>query len=183
MGHEQLTRLLLERQNELRSYRNRLLGGLSSIDTVLSEEALGDPSTWVDAGYTLQQLERLLDELRKDVGRVQRRLGVELCRRILDMQERGGTERGAPMVRGTMASAKATPKITPRLPRSDSPEYAALLHALGVSDGRVIAARVLQVHFKYLSDYLDNLAESGAELPVEVETATEEKVTYYGKRN
>lgn len=129
-----------------------------------------------DLGYIQRDMERRLDELRKECKARQEGIGRLLCLAIVS---RFGRDSSTELIaRGVLAIASPDVKKKPIMPKKGTPEYTELLTYFGMTDQRLIDSGSVSLHYMHLSAHITQLAEEGKNPPACLRTETEPRVTY-----
>jgi hypothetical protein len=131
-----------------------------------------DEGPLCDLGWTQRELERKLDDSRKECGAQQRRVGSVLCEMIM---ERFQQENSTHPARGLLATASPSVKHRPTIPKKGTPEYEFVLRKMGVPD-EIARYGCLQIHYEHASKYLEELGDKAP-----LKSNVELRVTYRKK--
>lgn len=114
--------------------------------------------TKVDVCFFYREVEDLLDEMRKECLARREKVSLALGAEIVQAAIAAGSTDTTCV--GNFATAKVDIKTLPVMPKRNTPEYQALLRAMGVAD-EIVDAGVLEPHFVRLGDYLTTKAGAG----------------------
>lgn len=161
----------------LEKWRNSLHELHYSMD--LQDLVQVDDGDLVDMGIMEREMERILDELRKECGHRQKKLAKVIGERGSKKALQGSD----PMLRGKRGSASPVVRNRPVVPKKGSMEYDVMLAALGVKNDAVRSHGVLSIHWEHASEYLDQLAEEGKNPPAGLSSKAEISATYRKKQS
>ncbi len=112
-----------------------------------------------DCGYFLRELEKHLDDMRKDC-----KAHKELCSKLLSLRICQASlidDSVSPIVKGQYARARAEVKVLPRLPAKGTPEYADAIQQLGAT----LDSNLIKLDFTEVGKLLTSMVEAGQQLP------------------
>ncbi|UOF80081.1 hypothetical protein [Caudoviricetes sp.] len=171
---------LLEIQSGLEEWIKKLIEYHYGLDKQTTGAVDLPMQDLVDLGFLHRELADRLDEVRKEcaarMDKVSRIIGGIVIKRTTMDPTLSMTQRG------TLASGTPEAKVLAVCPKPGSPEYVALLRAMGVKDD-AIKAGALAPHFVRMSDYVSEKLASGQPAPAGIlGTSPTFRVTYIRKR-
>lgn len=137
-----------------------------------------DVGDLADIGYFLRELERHLDEMRKDCKARKELIARLIClHATMKMQE--GEDSGR--VVGKYASANPDLGYVPVLPKRGTPEYDDLMASIGVPK-EAYADGLVTPHWKHVQEWLEERAASGQDVPKGVTTRPDYRATFHRRK-
>lgn len=132
-----------------------------------------------DAGYLFRECERLLNDARKEAERRKDGLGKVLVALVTKRALSSGCEL---IARGELATATPDIKMRAKIPKKDTPEYFALLEAMGVPED-MRKTGVLTFHWRHMSDWITEAASRGVKLPPGIASVVPDATVTYRKKH
>lgn len=155
---------------------------LSALGDMLSKRATTPcESDLVDCGYLLRQIERVLDEVRKDVKVRKELVGKLLCLLAIRDVARQANPTNADKVEGSLANGKLDMRMSAMLPKYGTPEFAVAMADLKVPEA---AQLITRFDWKRVEDLVTELSKSGKPIPSWLTRVTPQySVVYHKKGN
>lgn len=116
-----------------------------------------DMTELVDMSYVCREIDRFLDDMGKEVRKLQ-----ALVDRIVCLKYIQDTDLGDESIQTEYCSAKPDIRSGVRFPEKDSPEYAQLLAYIGVPEG---LRDMVRLSYQKMSDLVSDLEARGLPLP------------------
>jgi len=166
-----------ELHDELKIFLDKVYNYLSETeDSVKTTMTMPDR---VDTGFFMREMEKLLEEIRKDV-----KARKELCGSIVAMSiakdALNNPEKWEEFVEGRFAKALPHIKSLPKIPKRGTPEYEELCEWLKVDKE---LEPFISMRWSTLCDLCTELAEEGKKLPPGIRHAYTEYTTIFRRRN
>ena len=151
-NHREEARLMHEKVEHL---RRTIIEYNHEVDAAFTEMT---KHTKVDVGFFYREVENALDEIRKECYARREKISLALGGEVVkDALSSGTTDTSC---EGNFAKAFVDVKTLPVMPKRNTPEYQALLQAMGVAV-EIAEAGVLEPHFVRLGEYLTTKAGAG----------------------
>jgi len=131
-----------------------------------------------DIGFFLRELERHLDEMRKDVAArkdlIERLICLHSVKRMQEGENSGN-------VVGRFASATPDLGQTPVVPKLGTPEYDDLMREIGVPVG-AYKDKLVVPHWKYVKLWIEERLASGLPVPKGVTTRPDYRAKFHRRK-
>lgn len=119
----------------------------------------------VDMGYLCRDMERYLDEMRKEVKSRKELIGKLLAFHVAQ-QSLNDTEKLQVTVKGELATGTPDVKLQPKIPEPKTEEFSQLMEYFGLSRDRLAGIEdCLRLSFNGMRDLVSRLAEEGYPMP------------------
>lgn len=177
LGPDEKVRLLRYILKEVEAARSLLVAATVDIGEQLKKNRRAFPHPeMADMGFFARELERLLDDMRKDAKSQKELLGKLLCIDVMQesLEDQGNSD---DVIHGKYARAECDMKMEAVLPKKGTPEYRKLLEHFGVSD-EAIDHGLFSIHWNWMKEYLTELAQQGKKTPPGV---LDTNPSYYAK--
>lgn len=134
-----------------------------------------------DVGFLLRECESFLDASRKEIKNKKELLSKVLAYRLVTKNPLSTSK--MPASRGEWATARPRISLQPQLPAKESPAWHAIMEHFGVSE-EARKWKLMQLHWKYLCEYLTDCVAKGIKPPADLDVLKEEAtVTFTRQRN
>ena len=127
----------------------------------------------VDVGFLLREMQRHLDEMRKDAKAREELIGRILCLQSIRAMQGGE----AVSLKGQLATGSPKLGYSPQLPELGTPDYDDLMAFLKVPK-EAYGNKLVVPHWKHVQELLNELAEQGKDSPPGVKQKPEYKTIF-----